>query len=270
MIKDILAFANDGALSDSAVGLPLSIAKRFGARLSAVYVDPPPYTYVPVEPGLTSAELAEAAVLSAQKLLSESTAKFRSLQREHGFTGDWHLVKWWDEAVSLGFQSDLLVVRQGDWAIPEIISGQGPEHIALTSGRPTLVVPAKGSFNDCGHRVLIAWKPTREATRAVHDSLALLHPGAEVTILEVNAPAKPKTMEGMAAHLQRLGLNAKSETAREGTGSVCEIILRRAKDLNADLIVMGAYGHSRLREFVLGGVTREMLKAMPIPVLMSH
>ena len=270
MIKDILAFANENTLADQTVELPLSLARRFGARLSAVYVDPPPYTYIPIEPGMTSGKVADAAVQSAQKALADIAARFNSLKQARQFSGDWHVVKWWDEAISLSYQSDLLVIRQSESALPEIISGEGPEHVALTSGRPTLVLPAKGSFKDCGHRVLVAWKPTKESTRAVHDSIALMQSDATVTILEVDPPQKAKTADTMANHLQRLGIKAAPETAKSGSASVGKVIIDRAKAINADLVVMGAYGHSRLRELVLGGVTREMLDGMTVPVLMSH
>jgi nucleotide-binding universal stress UspA family protein len=270
MIKDILAFATEGLLSDSAFALPAALSKKFGARLSAVHVMPEPYVYVPVEPGAASGGIIEAAIDEARKAATESAARFKALQQSGSFEGVWHTANYWDEAVSLAYRHDLLVVRQRDDTLPDFLSGQGPEHIATTMGRPTLVVPAKGKFDTCGRRVLVAWKPTKEAARAVHDVFPLLEPTASITLLEVDPPSKTITGEGMAEHIARHGFTTKFETAKSDGATVTRVILDRASAVYADLIVMGAYTHSRLRELILGGVTKTMLHEMTVPVLMSH
>jgi nucleotide-binding universal stress UspA family protein len=270
MIKDILAFANEGLLTDSSFALPIALAKKFGARLSAVYVMPEPYVYVPVEPGAASVGLIEAAIDAAQKAADENGKRFKALQQRSSIDGAWYTANFWDEAVSLAYRQDLLVARQSDSALPDLIAGRGVEHIATTMGRPTLVVPAKGQFPTCGQRVLVAWKPTKEAARAVHDCLPLLDKNAEVTVLEVDPPAKAMTVEAVAQHLGRHGFKSKSQTAQSDGTTVTKVILERAAAVNADLIVMGAYTHSRLRELILGGVTKSMLQEMTVPVLMSH
>jgi nucleotide-binding universal stress UspA family protein len=270
MIKDILAFATEGLLSESSFALPAALAKKFGARLSAVHVMPEPYLYVPVEPGAASGGIIEAAIDEARKGASENAARFKTLQQRLGFEGTWHTASFWDEAVSLAYRSDLLVARQIDSSLPDFVSSQGAEHIATTMGRPTLVIPAKGSFASCGRRVLVAWKPTKEAARAVHDAFVLLEPNAQVTFLEVDPPAKTTTLEGIAEHVARHGYTTKFEMAKSEGSSISKIIIDRAQALNTDLIVMGAYTHSRLRELILGGVTKSMLHEMNRPVLMSH
>jgi nucleotide-binding universal stress UspA family protein len=124
--------------------------------------------------------------------------------------------------------------------------------------------------------VLVAWKPSREATRAVNDALPLLEAADQVTVLVVDTTGPRHHREeaepgsGIALHLARHGIKAVVEQTVAAGQSVADAMLSRAAELGCDLIVMGAYGHSRLRELVLGGVTREILRHMTVPVLMSH
>ena len=137
-----------------------------------------------------------------------------------------------------------------------------------------LVVPYVGEFTGFDH-VMIAWNGTREAARALFDAMFIIERADAVTVIEVDSPggagAPPSHLaEDVVAALKRRGVEAEAEpTVTDGT-PVADIILSRAADLTADLIVMGAYGHSRLRELVLGGVSRSFLQEMTVPVLMSH
>jgi nucleotide-binding universal stress UspA family protein len=121
----------------------------------------------------------------------------------------------------------------------------------------------------------VAWDASREATRAVNDAIPLLASATTVTVLSVD-PAIGRTEHGdvpgadIALHLARHGVNVRVEQTVSGGIGIGDLLLSRASDLGADLLVMGAYGHSRLRELVLGGATRTMLKSMTLPVFMSH
>jgi nucleotide-binding universal stress UspA family protein len=150
-----------------------------------------------------------------------------------------------------------------------------PEQVALASGRPVLIVPYAGHFDNVGRRVLIAWNATREAARAVSDSMPLLTSAALVTVLTIDPREGPHghgEIPGadIALHLARHGVKTETERTISAGLPVGEALLSRAADLGADLIVMGAYGHSRVRELLLGGATRSMLRSMTVPVLMSH
>jgi len=145
--------------------------------------------------------------------------------------------------------------------------------LALGVGRPVLIVPRYGTFETVGERVLVAWNGSREATRAVHDALPLLKLASSVTVLSID----PEHDTGdripgadIALHLARHGVAAEGMSTVGLDISVGDLLLSRAADLGADLIVMGAYGHSRVRELVLGGATRHILQHMTVPVLMSH
>jgi len=150
-----------------------------------------------------------------------------------------------------------------------------PERVALESGQPVLVVPYAGSFASVGRRILIAWNGSPQAARAVRDALPLLKRAEKVMVLTLNPAGLGKGEETrpgdrLLAHLRRHGIEAESHELTADHISAEDFILSRAVDEGADLIVMGAYGHSRAREVVLGGATRGMFKHMTMPVLMSH
>ncbi|MFM7611939.1 MAG: universal stress protein, partial [Alphaproteobacteria bacterium] len=149
------------------------------------------------------------------------------------------------------------------------------ERVLFDSGRPVLAIPFAGNFKSIGKRVLVGWNASREATRALHDALPLIAKAENTTVFLAN----PK--RGLGAHGEEPGADIARHLARHGlkvevTKAVAEdvadsaLLLNHASDMGADLLVMGAYGHSRLREFILGGVTRSLLREMTVPVLLSH
>lgn len=149
------------------------------------------------------------------------------------------------------------------------------ESVVLNSARPTLVLPYAGHSASIGTRVIVAWNDGREAARAVSDALPLLQRAKQVEVVMWNegASTEDKTLRPqLDAFLQWLNWHGVAAELRiESTDSnVSDALLSRAADTNADLIVMGAYGHSRWAERVLGGVTRGLLASMTVPVLMSH
>lgn len=172
--------------------------------------------------------------------------------------------------------ADLLVIgqRDPDRADEDRMPGAFAEDLVLTAGRPVLVVPYAGYFAAVGSRVLVAWNASAEAARAVTDALPLLQRAKSVEVVAFE-PERSGADHGaepgadIALYLARHGV--KVSVARQQAGiDVGSQILSRAADTDADLIVMGAYGHSRARELVLGGATRSLLEAMTVPVLMAH
>jgi nucleotide-binding universal stress UspA family protein len=149
------------------------------------------------------------------------------------------------------------------------------QDLLLESGRPVLVVPPKAQAAMSPKRAVVAWRPTREATRAVHDALPLLKAAEQVDVLAID-PKIGETAHGeepgadIAAHLARHGVNVQA-VARPSLGaSAGSAVLDYAKQIGADLVVAGGYGHSRLRERVLGGATRDMLHTTTVAVLFAH
>ncbi len=147
--------------------------------------------------------------------------------------------------------------------------------LLLESGRPVLVVPPRCKTVLPPKRIVMAWRPTREATRAMHDALPFLRRAEQVDVLVVNAAmGDPRHSQApgadVAEHLARHGVKANVVLRETKTRPTSSILLEHARETRAQMIVAGGYGHSRLREWAMGGVTRELLIASPIPVLYSH
>ena len=145
----------------------------------------------------------------------------------------------------------------------------------MDTGRPALVIPGQGATALPPRRAIIAWNGTREAARAAHDAVPLLAGAEQVTVLVVDPQSHRSAVAeepgaALARHLARHGLRTEARTVSSAQRSVGEAVLAEAAATGAELIVMGAYGHSRLREFVFGGVTEHLLRAMPVPVLFAH
>lgn len=179
-----------------------------------------------------------------------------------------------DALIAHGRSSDLIVVGQEDPASESDVPARGlVAQTMLDAGRPVLVVPYAGEFKDVGHDVLLAWDGSRAAAVAMREALPLLAHARRVTLASFR---RSEADEGqallipeMTRWLQRHGVSA---TAEQDITEIdtSDALLSRVSDLGADLIVMGGYGHSRLRERVMGGVTREVLAHMTAPVLIAH
>lgn len=171
--------------------------------------------------------------------------------------------------------SDLVIVGQDRReADDDVVARDIAQQVMMQAGRPVLVVPYAGRFDDAGRRAIAAWDGSRAAAVAIRDALPLLRKASTVTLAafrgagEAQDEGRLQTAE-LEHWLLRHGVQAICE--RHVTGiPVSDALLSRAADLGADLIVMGGYGHTRLRELVLGGVTREILAHMTVPILMSH
>ncbi len=169
--------------------------------------------------------------------------------------------------------ADLVVLGQNDPKhFTPLVSWDFPQQVFLHAGRPVLVVPYAGEFNTVGERVVVAWHDSREAARALADALPILRRAQQVSVLSFMHPrdaGSAPSLDGVGAWLQRHGIEA--NLRREVTElDVGNALLSRACDLGADLIVMGGYGHTRVTELVVGGVTRSVLAQMTVPVLISH
>jgi nucleotide-binding universal stress UspA family protein len=159
--------------------------------------------------------------------------------------------------------TDLILARRaglGGTDAPDVL-----DDLVTAAGVPVLALPPNVSA-DLGHVVLVAWNGSREATRAVHDALPLLHAAERVTLCAVGGAAAA-SLDAAAAMLQRHGLTVHSHRADQPDGDAGEVLLALCRSQGADLLVMGAYGHTRLRELVFGGATRHVLRTATLPVL---
>jgi nucleotide-binding universal stress UspA family protein len=172
--------------------------------------------------------------------------------------------------------SDLAVMTAaGAVASEEAIVQRFFSALLLESGRPVLVVPPRFVSHRPPRHAVVAWRPTREAARALHDAMPLLHAAESVDVLEVEPEGGeggdgPQPGADIAIHLARHGLKVGVVVSGRSGQSVAQALLKHAEQSGAELVVAGGYGHSRFREWVLGGVTRELLKSTPVPILFSH
>jgi len=147
--------------------------------------------------------------------------------------------------------------------------------LMFESGRPVLLVPPRHRMQWPLRRAVVAWRPTREATRALHDALPLLRRAENVDVVAVEPePGESRYSElpgaDIGEHLARHGLKVNVVNLKRGAMTTATTLLRHAADVKAQLLVAGGYGHSRLREWILGGTTDELMRAMDLPVLFSH
>jgi nucleotide-binding universal stress UspA family protein len=172
--------------------------------------------------------------------------------------------------------SDLALVSQADpSSANHRVARHLVEHLVIGSARPTLILPCSGYLETIGTDVMVAWDESREASRAVSDALPLLRYAKRVRIVSWNERgAVPSTelqsgLDALRQWLMWQGVNA-AVSVRSATADIASTVISQAADWHVDLIVMGAYGHSRWSESVLGGATRGLLTSMTVPVLMSH
>ena len=174
-----------------------------------------------------------------------------------------------------GRAADLIVLGQHDSDTKTSVGRNFPEDVMLDSGRPVLLVPFVGQYQVPSNHALVAWRGTREAAVAIRDALPLLVRCKQITLMRVlGASEAQSSLEADLAEivrwLQRHGASAVEVYDTRSNIDAGNALLSRASDIGADLLVMGGYGHARLREVVMGGVTRGLLEQMTLPVLMSH
>ena len=255
------------------VATAVGLAATHRAFLAVLYVAPPIRL-----PGVAQAYLGTDILAAQERAAAEVRDSIRQdverLAAAEGLSFEWR------EATGDAYDVAALHARYADLTVlgqtpPEGPEGRFilelPEHLVFTSGRPVIVVPYVGAYPTLGERVLIAWNASREAARAVNDAMPILERASSVTIIGVNPPDQ-ETIPGtdIATHLARHGVEAEVTVTHAEDISAGDMLLSRAADFAADLIVLGAYGHSRTREWAMGGVTRHLLDHMTVPVFMSH
>jgi nucleotide-binding universal stress UspA family protein len=276
MIKDLVVNLGIGEPRDAAVDYAVSIAGTFDAHLCGIA-----FSYEPVVPpsimGGIPADVIDAQWAASAKAADAAIAGFEAAAKREGIGAEHRKLE-----ASLGGAGDLFgrLARRFDLAVVgQAEPKHGPaqdlviEGALFGSGRPVIVVPyiQKGGLKL--DRVLICWDGSRPAARAIGDAMPFLARAAAIDVVIV-ASGREKSDEipgvDMGEHLARHALKIEVKRLVSGDLDVANTILSYAADSGADLIVMGGFGHSRLREFVLGGVTRGILGSMTVPALMSH
>jgi nucleotide-binding universal stress UspA family protein len=277
MIKDIALALEIGSSRDAALDYAVSVAAAFEAHIAAIG-----FAYEPVMPPIDSVSAVPFDILDAEREESKKAAmaaitRFDEATRRATVSAETRIIEASISGATKVFGSiarsfDLSIVNQAN---PNSLRDDLMVEGALfDSGRPVLVVPYIQRTGLKLDRVMACWDGSRNAARAINDAMPFLTRAKAIDVTTVGGEQKHKadTIQGadIAHHLARHGLNVELRNITVGDVDVANAILSDAADRDADLIVMGGYGHSRLREFVLGGATRGILSSMTVPTLMAH
>jgi len=281
-LRDIVVLLDEWPASEARMRLATRVARDHGAHLSVVFVH---HDQGVVEaPGVAAGSGLVARFMPAVADTRRSTnstdgseQRLRECLRWFGGDGSWHDVDEISSTRLIAFTrtADLIILGQSSRYVRPG-SPWRPHEILVNSGCPVLVVPHVGTFTELGRRVLVAWAGSREAARALNDALPVIRNATTVTVMTVctrneDMPRDREAVQRVVLHLARHDIvPVRADHLLRKGDAVSDLLLSVAMDISADLIVAGAYRHSPLREALTGGVSRELLDHMTVPVLMSH
>lgn len=280
MIRDLILPITDTAGDANALSAAIALADNYSAHLSVVQPLYPPMPVIGdwgVVQVPTPVEIQQALRAQGEAKL----ARLRSRLEKENIS--------WELRANESVVADPLraMARDGRYADLIVMTApkQGAEDASIArywfssllfeSGRPVLAIPEHHPIELPVRHVVLAWKPSRESTRALHDALPLLSNATSIDVVTVE-PVVGDTEHGpepgadIATHLARHGLRVNVVSVPSTGQTVATTLLRHAAATQAQLLVAGGYGHSRLREWALGGTTRELLQAIHLPILFSH
>jgi nucleotide-binding universal stress UspA family protein len=292
MFRTILVPLSGMDSDRTSLGTALVLAKKSGAHLDCIHVRPDAVAIAmqmsttDMGAPVVSGEVVDALMKQDKERAAAAEKTFNVFCAENGVTIDgapqvraqvtasWTAMK--GDGVALvtarARYCDLTVAARPPQPLPLTVSALGS--VAIGAGRPLLIAPQQGA-ETLGACVAIAWKETAEAARAVMATMPLLAKAKRVVILSVSetVDATTETMESMNRLAQSLrwhGLNPELRSIMAGGKPAADALVSAAVESGADVLAMGAYGHSRLRELVFGGVTQSVLRNAPLPVMMMH
>lgn len=271
--KDFLLVMDASRPSLEAARATVNLALDSGAHVTALYLRHDPLlgfseTQVPVE-----LLQAHRESLTAQE--EKARTGFEEICRMAGVGAEWRSVSanQLTKVMLSARYADMVAMSAAASGTADLIAHRYADSVVMMAGRPVLLFPESYEWREGFARVMVAWENSREASRAVHDAMPLLEKARKVTIMEITDEDELEGREpasDMARHLARHGVVTESAHATRSGAGIGEQLLAACVDCNADLLVAGAYGHSRLREYALGGVTRHLLTHLTTPMLLSH
>lgn len=277
LLKDLMVHVDHTRHSAVRLDAAIALAMAHDAHLIGVYVLTHPHV-----PNFIRAQIPEEFLKAqAEEIVAyaeKARAQFEDAVHRSGVKGEWRVVEGQPEPIlSLhGRYCDLCVLGQRERPGEELAADPDmPDRLILSLGRPVLLIPRGDAYPAIGERILVAWDASRLAARAVNDALPLLRRAQSVSVLAVHSRQANEVHDAIPCaeiclHLARHGVVSEAQHANAEDMTVGEVLLSRAVDQGIDLLVMGAYGHTRWRELVLGGATRHILSHTAVPVLMSH
>ncbi|MGI9449441.1 MAG: universal stress protein [Geminicoccaceae bacterium] len=276
--KDLLVQIDDTKACESRIEAAIDLAGRFDAHLTGLYLVPE--IILPVAAtGYIGADLYGDIQQQEEERAEAALDRFRQAATAKDVEFDTRI----DQGPIADFPAlfsvhsryaDLSIIGQTNHE-DTVPSTPEPQDVVMTSGAPVLITPYIGASTGFGGRVMVAWNASREAARAVRDAMPLLERSQSVDLV-IFRPNSSQSAHGelpgadIALHLTRHGIDVDVQQLDGTDIDVGNALLSHIADRGSDLLVMGGYGHSRLREFVLGGATRTILRSMTLPVLMAH
>ncbi len=276
--RDLLVQIDDTEACKARVDAAINLAGRFDAHVTGLYLVPEIILPVAAE-GYIGADVYADIQRQEQKRAELALDRFRQAAEAQGVEFDTRV----DRSVIANFPdvfsvhsryADLSIIGQTNHG-DTVPSTPEPQDVVLASGAPVLITPFIGAPKGFGGRVMVAWNASREAASAVRSAMPFLEQSQSVDVVTF----RPKSGQGkhgdlpgadIALHLTRHGIEVDVQQLNGTDIDVGNALLNHVADRGSDLLVMGGYGHSRLREFVLGGATRTILRSMTVPVLMAH
>ncbi|MGH6811427.1 MAG: universal stress protein [Methylocella sp.] len=285
-LKDLLVHVDQTEAALVRLRLAVDLACRHASQLTALYVR----EWSPAQ--LHERKTAELGLISAEQLdhldrriaatIDGAAERLQSalevFERERGLKAEWRCLDGLASVVGPQHAryADLFILGQGASADSDSVEYTFSEQALFVTGRPVLFIPVLGSFETLGRHIVVAWNSSRAAARAVNDALPLIERAERTTVLTVN-PADfidrhgALPAERLVEHLRRHGASADAiRLEKVPGGSIADALQAKAHALGADLIVAGAFGHPKLWEKLVGGVTRDLLARMSLPILMSY
>ncbi len=277
--KTILVSLNEVGRLPQVIGAAGTLGRILSAHVSGLYVIPAIQVYPSV-----GFEAAPQVFEGNRTYFKDNAAKvrtaFEEAMKREGLSFDFHQIDARtpliaDDTIAVGRSADVIVVSAAN---PDEITGverDFVEQVIMSAGRPVIVLPAAGEAKFTLEEVVLGWDGGREAARAAFDAMPLLKAAKKVRVIRVD-PQKDRDLRGavpgadLAESLARHGVKAETQGFPTDGYDAGQALLRCADDCGAGLIVMGAYGHSRLTEFIFGGATRFVLSRLNRPVLLSH
>ncbi len=270
---------NDTDNLDHLLATCSQLAARNEAHVIGVYIIPSVEVYA-VYGGIAMADVVDTQRKRYQAMGQKVRQKFERIMSVNALSHEWRELDAISSSIGREFVqqcrfADLTIIAQVEANENCGVEPSFAEYVVMEAGRPVLLVPRGKSFETIGGKVLMGWNGAKEAARACFDALPFLPADSEVSIVWVD-PQKQRSLAGnvpgaeLAATLARHNINVTAEPMPTADSDAGRALLARVEDVGADLLVMGAYGHSRVREFVFGGATEHVLSNTMVPVLMSH
>lgn len=277
--RTVLLHVNDIRRAPRLIAYAAEFAEAQGAHLIGLFVVPLPIV-LNEWPDIAIVEMIEAQRKAYRDEGHAIEAIFRDKTKRMSRPAEWSMIESQFSTASNTLidharSADVVIAPQPDeqWHLTSVLDCC--ETAMIEGGRPVLVVPNAGDVSPAPKKVTLAWNARREATRAAFDAMPVLAAAKSVDVVWINprvgsAAAGDVPGAELASALARHGVSAETVAISASELTAAGAILQSARERGSDLIVMGAYGHSRFREFVLGGATREILRTMTLPVMFSH